>query len=45
MMVDEEDFLPYIVSPARIVASIAGGCFFGGMMYLVLRLRLKKIEE
>lgn len=44
-MLDEEDFLPYIVSPARIVASIAGGCFFGGMMYLVLRLRLKKIEE
>ena len=45
MMLDEEDFLPYIVSPDRIIASILGGCFFGSMMYLVLRLRLKKIEE
>jgi succinate dehydrogenase/fumarate reductase cytochrome b subunit len=45
MMLDEEDFLPYIVSPDRIVASLLGGCFFGGMMYLVLRLRLKKVEE
>ena len=28
MMLDEEDFLPYIVSPDRIIASILGGCFF-----------------
>ena len=28
MMLDEEDFLPYIVSPDRIIASILGrGCF------------------
>ena len=45
MMLDEENFIDYIVSPDRIVASILGGCFLGGMMYLVLRLRLKKIEE
>ena len=45
MLLDEEDFLPYIISPDRIVAFLLGGCFFGGMMYLVLRLRLKKVEE
>jgi hypothetical protein len=45
MLLNEEDFLPYIISPDRIVTSLLGGCFFGGMMYLVLRLRLKKVEE
>lgn len=28
MMLDEEDFLPYIVSPDRIVASLLGGFFW-----------------
>ncbi|WP_291293415.1 DUF3278 domain-containing protein [Enterococcus sp.] len=45
MLLDEEDFLPYIVSLDRIIASLLGGCLLGGMMYLVLRLRLKKVEE
>lgn len=44
-MESKEDFIYYIVSPDRIVASIFGGCFFGCMMYLLLRLRLKKVEE
>ena len=44
MMVDEEDFLPYIVSPARIVASIAGGCFWRYDVSCVA-VKVEKIEE
>lgn len=42
---EEGDFFESIAAPDKIITSLLGGCFFGGMMYLVLKNRLKKIDE
>jgi hypothetical protein len=45
VVIGDGNFFESILSPNGIIGSFLGGLFFGGMMYLVMIVRLKKIDE